>query len=313
MAFALGAATLAPFAVLAADTSPLQEGWHLYPTQCECPDSAPDFKCVGAVIQNLVNLAIAIGVVIFVLVASYAGVLFMASSVNPRGKEQAKSMLMSAVLGLVIALAAWLLVDFVMKALYNERWGPWNSILSNPQAEYCLVVKNPPAGPSTGTGGTGGVTGQPGGPNEPGEPGGEEPSGPAAGSFPLSGIDSRQSGDASTQLNQLLACIAAKPGTSGARITSISDDYLYTRGKTWADCRAGECQHCGSSGANSCSSGGASYHYGGTQCGDHSYAVDFNADTGTSLSNALIQAARECGGRSLSEGNHTHIQIGSCN
>ena len=111
MALAVGAVMLAPVAVFAADTSPLQEGWTLYPEACKCEGRAPDFKCVGAVVQNLVNLAIAVGVVIFVLVAAYAGVLFMASSVNPKGKEQAKSMLTTALIGFVTMLAAWLIVE----------------------------------------------------------------------------------------------------------------------------------------------------------------------------------------------------------
>lgn len=154
MALALCAALAAPFAVFAADTAPLQEGWQLYPEACKCVGSAPDFACVGEVVRNLVNLAIAVGVVIFVLVAAYAGVMFMTTATNPRGKEQAKSMLTSALIGFVTMLAAWLLIDFIMGALYNKAWGPWNSILSNPQAEHCLKQNTTPA-PSIDSGVTG--------------------------------------------------------------------------------------------------------------------------------------------------------------
>src|SRR5262245_59458840 len=99
----LGVVVFAPYAAFAAETNALGEGWHLLPVQCECPGSAPDFACVGYVIQRLMDLAFSIGVVIFVLVTAYAGVLFMATSVNPHGKEQAKSMLTNAVIGLLLA------------------------------------------------------------------------------------------------------------------------------------------------------------------------------------------------------------------
>ncbi len=178
----LGILALAPFATFAADTSPLSKGWTIYPDECLCDkdhniidgvgvESAPDFACVIIVVHRLMNLAISLGVVIFVLVSSYAGVLWMTSAVNPGNREKGRSMLMNAVVGLLIALSAWLLVDFVMKALYNSdttsasgaKWGPWNEILSGNGQKMCLEVSKGPAVPATPTTPDGGVVATPGG------------------------------------------------------------------------------------------------------------------------------------------------------
>lgn len=134
----------------------------IIPVECHCdgsngqPASAPDFKCVLATLENGMNFAISIGIIIFVLVAAFAGFLLMFSPINQENRSKAKGILTNAVIGLLIALAAWLAVDFIMKTLYNEKWGPWNSILGD-TGSACLVVRTPPAGPSPSTG-TDGVT-----------------------------------------------------------------------------------------------------------------------------------------------------------
>lgn len=390
----------------------------IIPPQCHCDaaqlgagkQSAPDFKCVLATMQNVVNFAISIGVIIFVLVCAYAGFLFMFSSINAENKSKAKNILTNAVVGLLLALAAWLLVDFIMKTLYNEKWGPWNSILGN-AGNMCLTTTTPPAATGTGDGVTtvtppdtditggfevgmhvecnkggqgtylpavvNGISEDTGGGNPrvsvcydgqtranggcedlipadrcripSGSPGAGIPAngsvtqagGSCAGNtracgpnlrcglqadgankdkciattqtpanggpFTLSGIDSRQRNDAAPQLASLLSCMASKPGTSGARITSISDDALYN-GKTWAQCRAGGCAHTSNS-----------WHYGGANGQDKSLAVDFgNNSNSSTLRSALETAACQCNSsvRILQEGggpigSALHISFGA--
>lgn len=136
--------------------------------RCKCDtatlgyESAPDWGCVLQTLQNIVNLAISLGVVFGIFVIAYGGLLWMTSSVNPHGREQAKTMLQHAVIGLLIALSAWLIVDFVMKVLYNPStqgagvtFGPWNNILADGQANYCLVKREPPQAAAPSQQGTG--------------------------------------------------------------------------------------------------------------------------------------------------------------
>ena len=144
----------------------------LIPAECHCQESqgAMDWGCVLAVLQNIINFGISLGVLIFVVVAAYAGILWITSPVNPRNREMGRSVLLNAVVGLVIALSAWLIVDFVMKAVYNPNagFGGWNSILDGSGGSRCITTTSTPAGTGSGsTPGTGSGTGQSGGASDP--------------------------------------------------------------------------------------------------------------------------------------------------
>ncbi len=143
----------------------------IIPTGCYCDaannngvESAPEWGCVLQVVQNTVNVAISIGVIIVVFVIAYAGALWMFSSFNAHNREVARQVLLNAVIGLVIALSAWLLVDFVMKTLYNPtsegsgvKFGPWNKILGA-GGRTCIEVKQTGAIGAPTVGGGDGVT-----------------------------------------------------------------------------------------------------------------------------------------------------------
>lgn len=107
-----------------------------------------------------------------------------------------------------------------------------------------------------------------------------------------------QAGDASGDLSSLLSCIGNQV-SGGITVTSISDNMLskYGGSKTWAQCRAGQCQHS----ANSC-------HYGGSSGGDISYAADLRTNGLSSEQvQAMQQAATQCGGNVNPEGDHLHV------
>ena len=117
---------------------------------CLCPGSAPDWGCVLQVVQNIINVGISLGVIFVVLAIAYGGFLFMTNSANPANLEKGRAVMMNAIIGLVVVLSAWLVVDFVMKALYNPdaafeggTFGPWNSILGSTGEDYCFVPKDP--------------------------------------------------------------------------------------------------------------------------------------------------------------------------
>lgn len=386
----VGIVALAPHAAYAASATFFGP---IVPPECHCDaatnggqQSAPDIGCVLQTIDNAMNFAISIGVIIFVLVTAYAGLLLIFSPMNSHNRELARTVILNAVIGLLIAMSAWLMVDFIMKSLYNEKFGPWYSILGS--GNQCLSVITPPASgtaanaPATPTFQAGQkvecalVAARPddrfpgtvtssrvvddGDPSTPsadmvtvafdgntaeGNPigsaeilaslcrvQGAASTPPGDGTTPpttepgdwqsffgLQSDAAQEVGDASPALQSMLSCMVPKlqsnkPNPSA--ISSISDIELH-EGKTWADCKAGQCQHCGGTGSNACPGGGSSYHYGGTKCGNQSYAVDFSADPGTSAANALSSAAQQCGAtKEIAEGSgpaHLHIQVGSCN
>jgi hypothetical protein len=161
---------LVPMPALAATNSLLNP---IVPAECHC-DNQPDptdpskkittaasYGCVLQTVQNGVNVLISLSILVFVLWLAYAGALFMASSASPGLREQGKTRIMNAVIGIIVILAAWLIVDFIMKTLYdnNSGFGPWNSILKSNGNDTCIVAKNPV---SITTGSLSIVTGAPG-------------------------------------------------------------------------------------------------------------------------------------------------------
>lgn len=161
-----------------AATNPTLDGsFHLVPSAHDidplCPEDAPlSFGAIMEIAQRLINAGISFGILIFVIILTWAGFLFIMSGVNPEARSSAKKMLGNAAIGLLIMLTAWLMVDFVMKTLYNPNdsgWGPWNSILRDGSA--CVVesktqklfsgaitaadlaVSSPQSGRTTGTAG----------------------------------------------------------------------------------------------------------------------------------------------------------------
>lgn len=80
--------------------------------------------------QNLLNAGIFIAVFLSALLFAYAGFNYMTKQTMGE-MANAKNILTNVVIGLVIILGAWLVVDTLMKTLMGDsggNWGPWNSI-----------------------------------------------------------------------------------------------------------------------------------------------------------------------------------------
>lgn len=114
--------------------------------QCVCAGSAPDWGCVLQLIQNVMNFIVTLATVGITIFIALAGFSYMSSGGNPEKRTQANKQIMNAVIGLLIVLCAYLLVDSLMKVLYNQNsgFGPWNSILVGNGNDYCIVEHNPP-------------------------------------------------------------------------------------------------------------------------------------------------------------------------
>lgn len=112
----------------------------IVPEACHsCPCG---FAGVLQIIQNLMNFGISISIIIATLTIAAGGFLFITSATNPESRSTANKMLMNAVVGMLIVLSAWLIVDFIMKRFYDGEstdFGPWNSILTG--GEECVVAK----------------------------------------------------------------------------------------------------------------------------------------------------------------------------
>ncbi len=175
-AFVFFTSTLPAYA--AANLPLLDPNFSIVPSQCTgCPCN---YFGLLQLIQNLMNAGIALGLIAFSLALAYAGATIMLNPTSPEMRSTARSMLLNIAVGLVILLSAWLVVDFIMKLIYDpeatlsggESFGPWNEILSSKDQKWCIdeSVAKPIGGigggiagwVNGGTSGGGGVTGTPG-------------------------------------------------------------------------------------------------------------------------------------------------------
>ncbi len=117
---------------------------------CLCPGSAPDWGCLLQVLQNVINAAVYMGVTLCVVWIAIAGFTLMVSGDNPEARSLGKTRVLNAVIGIAIILCSWLVVDFVMKVVYEPSkafdggiFGPWNNILAPSGDDYCIRVTTP--------------------------------------------------------------------------------------------------------------------------------------------------------------------------
>ena len=207
------------------------------------------------------------------------GFLYLSSAGNTALLGTAKKTIYSALIGLVIALVSWLLLDTINSDLTNLKLSGLSGVISS--------------GSSGGTTGTGSGT-------------------VVVGSGSGCGGAETQSGahceDAAQAVSDMLKCMVDKLGSKKMQISSISEDSggssLFTR------CRDNyskpPCEHT----ANSC-------HYGGSGKASKSCAADisnsYTSNSGAASKDEIKAAARSCGAPFVNdEGNHVHISVSGC-
>src|SRR3990172_8704609 len=93
-----------------------------------CGEDPVTKECIWGWDQLMILIANVIDFLIFYLslpiaaiVFAYSGWLFMTSGDNPGKRDQAKSIFWKVGLGLVIAMAAWLIVNTILTSLVNPE------------------------------------------------------------------------------------------------------------------------------------------------------------------------------------------------
>jgi len=83
---------------------------------------------IAIVAQNVLNTAIFVLVALSAVLFAYAGWKMLTAQGNTESYSQGKSIFGNVVLGLVIILAGWIVIDTLMKTMTNSSFGPWNKI-----------------------------------------------------------------------------------------------------------------------------------------------------------------------------------------
>ncbi len=124
------------------------------------PCSGPDcLAChVVSLGQNLLTWFITVMVSVIALVFAWGGLKMVMSAGNTEGITQAKGMMTNAIVGLVIMLSAWLIVDTIMKlvitddATVKKDLGVWNEIECVPPPGRTSAPITTPGTVTSGTG-----------------------------------------------------------------------------------------------------------------------------------------------------------------
>ncbi len=77
--------------------------------------------------QNLINAGVFIFVFFAALMFAYAGFLYLTNEALDK-QADARKIFGNVALGLIVLLAAWLVVDTLMKSVLGGDFGPWNDI-----------------------------------------------------------------------------------------------------------------------------------------------------------------------------------------
>lgn len=105
------------------------------------------------VISNVINFILSV-ILVFVapLLIAYAGFLFVVNPLDPSGISKAKAILLHTVVGVIVALSGWIVVDTLMYILVsnNARFGTsWRQLITS-SGSSCLTFSTTSTQPSGG-------------------------------------------------------------------------------------------------------------------------------------------------------------------
>lgn len=106
--------------------------------QATCPAG---WGMLMIVVNNIISFLITLAIVFVApLTISYAGFLYVVNPLNPSEIGRANTILQNTIKGIVIALAAWLIVDAIMAVLYNPTavGSTWSELVTSGGAPLCI-------------------------------------------------------------------------------------------------------------------------------------------------------------------------------
>lgn len=243
-----------------------------------CEGAGCNFCHFVVLANNIIAWLIGVLAVVFGVMVFAAGIGLVTSGGNPGKLEDAKKSLTNALIGLIIVLAAWLIIDTLLKATLQTgpNIAPWEQIQCS-QSQLVGDAFVPQASNSTSS----------------------TPALCSDDAALLAQYGGSPIGLVNPQLTTMVNCYLADSAVSNL----VDSNQIYTVDRSYPRCSLTR----GSRVCGPCSHSNGSAHYGN---GTGARAVDFNSiGSESSLLTALTARRSVCGGSILFEGDHTHISL----
>ncbi|MBY0473219.1 pilin [Patescibacteria group bacterium] len=126
----VGANGLVPCgAVSSSNYSLLNPSYYLQATSC-------NFCYFAKLIQNIVNFLVMVTIPISVGMFAWAGILFFTNAGNPKRIARARSIFRSVLIGFIITITGWLVVQVVLQSITNPNFYSANNWVNLDCSEY---------------------------------------------------------------------------------------------------------------------------------------------------------------------------------
>jgi hypothetical protein len=100
----------------------------IVPQECNQAGGCPSICSLAQLAQNVLNGAIYLAVVLSAVLFAWAGFMYLTNSANSSGVSKAKEVFFNVMVGLVIVVGGWLVIDVVMRTFVGASPLPWNAI-----------------------------------------------------------------------------------------------------------------------------------------------------------------------------------------
>lgn len=100
----------------------------IVPASCNGIGGCKSVCDIALVAQNLLNTGIFIAVFLSAILFAYAGWEAVTAGGNAEKMGNARKIFTNVLVGLIIILAGWVIIDTLMKTVTNANFGPWNKV-----------------------------------------------------------------------------------------------------------------------------------------------------------------------------------------
>ena len=101
------------------------------------------YQAILMVVRNVTNDAIYLAGIFAVLLIAYAGFLFVTNASSPSNLEKGRTVLISTVIGFVIVISAWLIVNEVIVTFTTGSLQSVTSLLESSSSSPCMQTLPP--------------------------------------------------------------------------------------------------------------------------------------------------------------------------